>query len=37
MTSWQWQMLAYGAFLIAVLYFMPRGIVPTLRDLGRRP
>ena len=36
-TSWQWQMLAYGAFLIAVLYFMPRGIVPTLRDLGRRP
>jgi branched-chain amino acid transport system permease protein len=32
-TSWQWQMLLYGILLVAVLFFMPRGIVPTL---GRR-
>jgi branched-chain amino acid transport system permease protein len=32
-TSWQWQMLLYGVLLVAVLFFMPRGIVPTL---GRR-
>jgi len=30
LTSWQWQMLLYGILLIAVLAFMPRGIVPTL-------
>ena len=30
LTSWQWQMLLYGVLLIAVLFFMPRGIVPTL-------
>jgi len=30
LTSWQWQMLLYGVVLIAVLFFMPRGIVPTL-------
>jgi branched-chain amino acid transport system permease protein len=30
LTSWQWQMLLYGVLLIAVLAFMPRGIVPTL-------
>jgi branched-chain amino acid transport system permease protein len=29
-TSWQWQMLLYGILLVAVLFFMPRGIVPTL-------
>jgi len=28
--SWQWQMLLYGVLLVAVLFFMPRGIVPTL-------
>src|SRR6266849_1043584 len=36
-TSWQWQMLLYGVLLIAVLFFMPRGIVPTLLDRRRRP
>jgi branched-chain amino acid transport system permease protein len=29
-TSWQWQMLAYGALLILTLFFLPRGIVPSL-------
>jgi branched-chain amino acid transport system permease protein len=29
-TSWQWQMALYGMLLVAVLFFMPRGIVPTL-------
>jgi branched-chain amino acid transport system permease protein len=29
-TSWQWQMLLYGILLIAVLFFLPRGIVPSL-------
>ena len=36
LTSWQWQMLLYGILLIAILFFMPRGIVPTLFDRGRR-
>lgn len=36
LTSWQWQMLLYGVLLIAVLFFMPRGIVPTLLERGRR-
>ena len=36
LTSWQWQMLLYGVLLIAVLFFMPRGIVPTLAARGRR-
>jgi branched-chain amino acid transport system permease protein len=36
LTSWQWQMLLYGVLLIATLFFMPRGIVPTLRDRWRR-
>ena len=31
-TSWQWQMLLYGLLLIAVLFFMPQGIVPSLRE-----
>jgi branched-chain amino acid transport system permease protein len=30
-TSWQWQMLLYGVLLIAVLFFMPAGVVPALR------
>ncbi len=29
-TSWQWQMLLYGVLLVAVLFFMPEGIVPAL-------
>ena len=33
-TSWQWQMLLYGVLLIAVLFFVPEGIVPALRHLG---
>jgi len=33
-TSWQWQMLLYGILLVAVLFFMPQGIVPALRHLG---
>jgi len=36
LTSWQWQMLLYGVLLIGVLFFMPRGIVPTLVARGRR-
>jgi branched-chain amino acid transport system permease protein len=35
-TSWQWQMLLYGVLLIAVLFFVPEGIVPALRHLGAR-
>jgi branched-chain amino acid transport system permease protein len=37
LTSWQWQMLLYGVLLIAVLFFMPRGIVPALQARARRP
>lgn len=33
-TSWQWQMLLYGILLVAVLFFVPQGIVPALRQLG---
>jgi branched-chain amino acid transport system permease protein len=29
-TSWQWQMLAYGAILVLLVFFLPRGIVPAL-------
>jgi branched-chain amino acid transport system permease protein len=32
LTPWQWQMLLYGVLLIATLFFMPRGIVPTLAE-----
>lgn len=28
-TSWQWQMLAYGVILVLLVFFLPRGIVPT--------
>jgi branched-chain amino acid transport system permease protein len=31
--SWQWQMLLYGILLIVVLFFMPQGIVPSLRAM----
>jgi branched-chain amino acid transport system permease protein len=31
--SWQWQMLAYGVFLILIVFFLPRGIVPALVGL----
>jgi branched-chain amino acid transport system permease protein len=34
LTSYQWQMLLYGVLLIAVLFFMPEGIVPALRGAG---
>jgi branched-chain amino acid transport system permease protein len=36
LTSWQWQMLLYGVLLIAVLFFMPRGIVPALEQRWKR-
>ena len=35
LTSYQWQMLLYGVLLIAVLFFMPEGIVPALRRRWR--
>jgi branched-chain amino acid transport system permease protein len=28
-TSWQWQMVLYGALLILIVFFLPKGIVPT--------
>jgi branched-chain amino acid transport system permease protein len=28
--SWQWQMALYGILLVAVLFFLPQGIVPSL-------
>ena len=28
--AWQWQMLAYGVLLILLVFFLPRGIVPTV-------
>ena len=30
-TSWQWQMLAYGVLLLVLVVFLPRGIVPAVR------
>jgi branched-chain amino acid transport system permease protein len=35
-TSWQWQMLAYGVLLVLLVFFLPRGIVPALEALRRR-
>ena len=35
-TSWQWQMLAYGVILVVLVFFLPRGIVPTLIHWLRR-
>ena len=28
--AWQWQMLAYGVVLIVLVFFLPRGIVPSV-------
>jgi branched-chain amino acid transport system permease protein len=36
-TSWQWQMLAYGTILVLLVFFLPRGIVPALTELRKRP
>jgi branched-chain amino acid transport system permease protein len=33
--AWQWQMLAYGVLLVLLLFFLPRGIVPTLSEWRR--
>jgi len=35
--SWQWQMLAYGVILVVLVFFLPRGIVPTLSRLRKSP
>jgi branched-chain amino acid transport system permease protein len=35
-TSWQWQMLLYGILLVVVLFFLPQGIVPSLRAAWER-
>jgi branched-chain amino acid transport system permease protein len=34
--SWQWQMLAYGVLLVLLVFFLPRGIVPTVQALRGR-
>ena len=34
--AWQWQMLAYGVILIVCVFFLPRGIVPAIRDVRSR-
>jgi branched-chain amino acid transport system permease protein len=37
MTSWQWQMLAYGVVLVLLVYFLPEGIVPAIEQgMGTR-
>ena len=36
-TSWQWQMLAYGVILLLLVFFLPRGIVPTLSRPRKSP
>jgi branched-chain amino acid transport system permease protein len=28
--AWQWQMLAYGIVLVVCVFFLPRGIVPSI-------
>ena len=33
--AWQWQMLAYGVILVALVFFLPRGIVPTFERWRR--
>jgi branched-chain amino acid transport system permease protein len=35
-TSWQWQMLAYGVILVLLVFFLPRGVVPTLAAWTKR-
>jgi branched-chain amino acid transport system permease protein len=34
--SWQWQMLAYGVVLVALVFFLPRGIVPGFERMRSR-
>ena len=34
--AWQWQMLAYGVVLIALVFFLPRGIVPSFERMRSR-
>ncbi len=34
-TTWQWQMLLYGVLLILTVFFLPKGIVPTLKTWRR--
>lgn len=29
LTSWQWQMVLYGVLLLLIVFFLPKGIVPT--------
>jgi len=36
-TSWQWQMLAYGSILVLLVFFLPRGIVPALSRIRKSP
>ena len=33
--AWQWQMVAYGLLLVALVFFLPRGIVPTVASWRR--
>jgi hypothetical protein len=33
--AWQWQMLAYGIVLVVCVFFLPRGIVPTVTGAAR--
>ena len=33
--AWQWQMLAYGVVLVALVFFLPRGIVPSIERMRR--
>jgi branched-chain amino acid transport system permease protein len=34
--AWQWQMVLYGVLLVALVFFLPRGIVPALVAWRRR-
>jgi branched-chain amino acid transport system permease protein len=34
--AWQWQMLAYGVVLVLLVFFLPRGIVPSVEGLRSR-
>ena len=36
LASWQWQMLLYGILLVLVLFFLPQGIVPSLRTAWQK-
>lgn len=35
-TSWQWQMVLYGLLLILAIFFLPKGIVPTVATWRRQ-